>query len=171
MPKKKDEPGRYRFSSLSSDRSRSDHERSPQEASGSRRVEPPGDDPEAASEDQSRLASTCRRRSTRSRRRGPRCTTSCSGVRRSLKITASALSASGAKLTSAPAPTCCLELLPVLDNFERALVEPGNERRRRGSLRHGVELIHKQFKDALTKFGLQPVESVGQLSTLTCTKR
>jgi molecular chaperone GrpE len=29
-------------------------------------------------------------------------------------------------------------------------------------LRHGVELIHKQFKDALTKFGLEPVESVGQ---------
>ena len=24
-----------------------------------------------------------------------------------------------------------------------------------------MELVHKQFKDALTKFGLQPVESVG----------
>ena len=30
------------------------------------------------------------------------------------------------------------------------------------ALRHGVELIHKQFKDALSKFGLEPVESVGQ---------
>jgi molecular chaperone GrpE len=31
-----------------------------------------------------------------------------------------------------------------------------------GALRHGVELIHKQFNDALAKLGLQAVEAVGQ---------
>ena len=55
-----------------------------------------------------------------------------------------------------------LELLPVIDNFERALASLENSGGDAESLRHGVELIHKQFKDALTKFGLEPVESVGQ---------
>lgn len=55
-----------------------------------------------------------------------------------------------------------LELLPVIDNFERAMASLENSGGDADSLRHGVELIHKQFKDALTKFGLEPVESVGQ---------
>ncbi|HKP84605.1 MAG TPA: nucleotide exchange factor GrpE [Blastocatellia bacterium] len=55
-----------------------------------------------------------------------------------------------------------LELLPVIDNFERALASLENSTGDAESLRHGVELIHKQFQDALTKFGLEPVESVGQ---------
>lgn len=55
-----------------------------------------------------------------------------------------------------------VELLPVIDNFERALASLENSGGDAESLRHGVELIHKQFKDALTKFGLEPVESVGQ---------
>jgi molecular chaperone GrpE len=55
-----------------------------------------------------------------------------------------------------------LELLPVIDNFERALASLENSVGDAESLRQGVELIHKQFKDALTKFGLEPVESVGQ---------
>jgi molecular chaperone GrpE len=54
-----------------------------------------------------------------------------------------------------------LELLPVLDNFERALVSLERSEGDAEALRHGVELIHKQFKDALTKLGLQPVEAVG----------
>jgi molecular chaperone GrpE len=55
-----------------------------------------------------------------------------------------------------------LELLPVVDNFERAISSLEKSGGDAESLRHGVELIHKQFKDALTKFGLEPVESVGQ---------
>jgi molecular chaperone GrpE len=55
-----------------------------------------------------------------------------------------------------------LELLPVLDNFERALASLEKSEGDAASLRHGVELIHRQFKDALTKLGLQPVEAVGQ---------
>lgn len=55
-----------------------------------------------------------------------------------------------------------VELLPVLDNFERALASLQGSGADAASLRHGVELIHRQFKDALTKFGLQPVEALGQ---------
>ena len=56
-----------------------------------------------------------------------------------------------------------LELLPVVDNFERALSSLPKREADAAGLRHGLELIHKQLKDALTKFGLEPVESVGQV--------
>lgn len=55
-----------------------------------------------------------------------------------------------------------VELLPVIDNFERAISSLEISGGDAESLRQGVELIHKQFKDALKKFGLEPVESVGQ---------
>jgi molecular chaperone GrpE len=55
-----------------------------------------------------------------------------------------------------------LELLPVLDNFERALVSLETSGDDAEALSQGVTLIHKQFKDAMTKMGLQPVESVGK---------
>lgn len=55
-----------------------------------------------------------------------------------------------------------LELLPVLDNFDRALNSLEKSEGDAESLRHGVELIHKQLKGAVTKLGLQPLESVGQ---------
>ena len=55
-----------------------------------------------------------------------------------------------------------LELLPIVDNFERALSSLEKGGGDAAALRHGIELIHKQFNDALLKFGLEPVESVGQ---------
>lgn len=55
-----------------------------------------------------------------------------------------------------------LQFLPVVDNFERALSSLETSEDDAEALRHGVELIHKQFKDALSKFGLEPVEAVGQ---------
>lgn len=55
-----------------------------------------------------------------------------------------------------------VEFLPVVDNFERALSSLENSGGDAEALRHGVELIHKQFKDALTKFGLEPVDAIGQ---------
>jgi molecular chaperone GrpE len=55
-----------------------------------------------------------------------------------------------------------VELLPVIDNFERAISSLETSGGDAESLRQGVELIHKQFKDALKKFGLEAVESVGQ---------
>ncbi len=50
------------------------------------------------------------------------------------------------------------ELLPVLDNLERALERPdeGNGK----SFQEGVRLIHKQFLDALRKRGVTPILDV-----------
>src|SRR5712671_2835710 len=50
-------------------------------------------------------------------------------------------------------------ILPVLDSFERALKASAG-----GSddLRSGLELIYRQFQDALQKLGVQPIESVGK---------
>ena len=50
-------------------------------------------------------------------------------------------------------------ILPVVDSFERALKAPVGE----GSdLRSGVELIHRQFQDALQKLGVQAIPAVGK---------
>jgi molecular chaperone GrpE len=48
--------------------------------------------------------------------------------------------------------------LPILDSFERALKAGGNA----GDFRSGVELIYRQFQDALQKIGVQPITAVGQ---------
>lgn len=51
------------------------------------------------------------------------------------------------------------ELLPIVDNFERALeAPPGPDPE---SLRKGVELIHKQMLDVLRKRGVKPIEALG----------
>src|ERR1700678_4278793 len=49
--------------------------------------------------------------------------------------------------------------LPILDSFERALKAGGDA----GDFRSGVELIYRQFQDALQKIGVQPIVAVGQL--------
>jgi molecular chaperone GrpE len=52
------------------------------------------------------------------------------------------------------------EVLPVLDNLERAV-----EASRTGTeeqLREGVEIIQKQFRDVLTRLGLSEIETEGQ---------
>jgi molecular chaperone GrpE len=54
-----------------------------------------------------------------------------------------------------------LQFLPVVDNFERALSSLEESEGDAEALLRGLELIHKQFKDALSKLGLEPVESVG----------
>jgi molecular chaperone GrpE len=56
-----------------------------------------------------------------------------------------------------------LQFLPVVDNFERALSSLETSDGDAESMRHGVELIHKQFKDLLSKFGLEAVEALGQV--------
>ncbi|TKC19968.1 nucleotide exchange factor GrpE [Robertmurraya kyonggiensis] len=53
------------------------------------------------------------------------------------------------------------DLLPVLDNFERALnVETDNEQTK--SLLQGMEMIHRTLLDALKKEGVEPIESQGK---------
>ncbi len=49
-------------------------------------------------------------------------------------------------------------LLPVVDNFERALQSKSET----ADFRAGVELIYKQLRDVLTKLGVQPIEAKGQ---------
>jgi molecular chaperone GrpE len=51
-------------------------------------------------------------------------------------------------------------ILPILDSFERALKAPAGES---GEFRSGVELIYRQFQDALQKMGVQPIPATGQL--------
>jgi molecular chaperone GrpE len=48
--------------------------------------------------------------------------------------------------------------LPTLDSFERALKAGGLS----GEIRSGIELIYRQFQDALQKVGVQPVVAMGQ---------
>jgi len=49
-------------------------------------------------------------------------------------------------------------LLPVVDNFERALQSKSDA----AEFRAGVDLIYKQLRDVLTKLGVQPIEAKGQ---------
>jgi molecular chaperone GrpE len=50
--------------------------------------------------------------------------------------------------------------LPILDSFERALRAGGDSNS--NDFRNGIELIYRQFQDALQKIGVQPIVSVGQ---------
>ncbi len=56
--------------------------------------------------------------------------------------------------------------LPILDSFERALKAGGdsnsNSNSNSNEFRNGIELIYRQFQDALQKIGVQPIVSVGQ---------
>lgn len=49
------------------------------------------------------------------------------------------------------------ELLPVIDNLERALAAPGTVE----ELRDGVELIARQFAEVLKRFGLSEIPALG----------
>ncbi|MEW5762113.1 MAG: nucleotide exchange factor GrpE [Bacillota bacterium] len=51
------------------------------------------------------------------------------------------------------------ELLPVLDNFERALAAPGESL---SDFRTGIDMIYRQLRDLLEREGLAPVPSVGE---------
>jgi molecular chaperone GrpE len=49
------------------------------------------------------------------------------------------------------------ELLPIIDNLERALQAAASD----DPLRKGVELIHRQMLDMLRKRGVTPIETLG----------
>jgi molecular chaperone GrpE len=53
------------------------------------------------------------------------------------------------------------ELLPVLDGLERGLYGPESETVE--SYKKGMELILKQFRDALSSAGLQPIRAIGTI--------
>jgi molecular chaperone GrpE len=50
------------------------------------------------------------------------------------------------------------DLLPILDNFERALQAPAADT---DAFRKGIDLIHRQMLDVLKKRGIKPIESLG----------
>jgi molecular chaperone GrpE len=50
------------------------------------------------------------------------------------------------------------DILPVLDNLERALADTSVS----GPFRDGVALIHRQLKDVLARAGLEPIEALGE---------
>jgi molecular chaperone GrpE len=50
-------------------------------------------------------------------------------------------------------------LLPILDSFERALQTSAGDK---SEFRGGVDLIYKQFQDALLKLGLRPIPAKGE---------
>jgi molecular chaperone GrpE len=52
--------------------------------------------------------------------------------------------------------------LPILDSFERALKAGGDSNSNSNDFRNGIELIYRQFQDALLRIGVQPIVSVGQ---------
>jgi molecular chaperone GrpE len=51
------------------------------------------------------------------------------------------------------------DLLPIMDNLERALQAPAGDGA--DSYRKGVELIHRQMEDLLRKRGVTPIQAVG----------
>jgi molecular chaperone GrpE len=54
------------------------------------------------------------------------------------------------------------EILPVIDNVERAVESVRKHDDSNFQLREGIELILSQFLNALEKLGVQPIEAVGQ---------
>jgi molecular chaperone GrpE len=63
-------------------------------------------------------------------------------------------------VTEAAAANLLEELLPLVDDLERALkIEPGPEGG--DAYRQGVELIYRQLQDVLRKRGVRPVEAIG----------
>ena len=64
------------------------------------------------------------------------------------------------QLAEAAAADLLEELLPLVDDMERALkADPGTEAT--NAIRTGVELIHKQLLETLRKRGVKPIEALG----------
>ncbi len=53
----------------------------------------------------------------------------------------------------------CMELLPVIDDFERSL-NSGTQRKSNTSFKQGVELIYQKLLSVLKKQGVEPIESI-----------
>jgi molecular chaperone GrpE len=53
-----------------------------------------------------------------------------------------------------------VSLLPVLDDFERAL-KAMNESGEKDAIKEGVQLIYNKFKNILEQKGLKPIQSIG----------
>ena len=65
-------------------------------------------------------------------------------------------------LSDAVAADLVRDLLPVVDDLERALAAAREPGANATALRTGVELIHRQLLDAMRRRGVEPIESIGQ---------
>ncbi len=65
------------------------------------------------------------------------------------------------ELTKTAGESILISILPVVDDFERALKHMG-ESDSVGALRDGVELIYTKFKDYLTQKGVTEIETINQ---------
>ena len=54
------------------------------------------------------------------------------------------------------------DIIEVLDNLDRALESANQESATEESLKEGVKMIHKQFVDVLSKWGVKSEDSVGK---------
>ncbi|WIF94809.1 nucleotide exchange factor GrpE [Caminicella sporogenes] len=54
-----------------------------------------------------------------------------------------------------------VDILPILDNLERALQSAEDAEDNKG-LRDGIEMVYKQFKDVLQKHGLEEIDCLGK---------
>ena len=63
------------------------------------------------------------------------------------------------QLSEAAAADLLQELLPLVDDLERALRSESDDA---GAIRKGVELIYKQLLETLRKRGVRPIESLGE---------
>ena len=63
------------------------------------------------------------------------------------------------QLSEAAAADLLTELLPLVDDLERALKAEGGDAT--DAVRKGVELIHRQLLDILRKRGVRPIEALG----------
>lgn len=59
-----------------------------------------------------------------------------------------------------------VQVLPILDNFERALATAGTQDA--AAILAGIEMIYRQFSQALEKMGVKPVEAIGQTFDPQC---
>jgi molecular chaperone GrpE len=64
------------------------------------------------------------------------------------------------ELIESAASDVLVELLPIVDNVERALQVPAPAEA--DAFRKGIELIHKQMLDLLRKRGVTPIEALGE---------
>jgi molecular chaperone GrpE len=55
-----------------------------------------------------------------------------------------------------------LAMLPVVDNFERAMKAAENDSATNTPFKEGMELVYRQLKDALKNLGVEEIKSVGE---------
>jgi molecular chaperone GrpE len=67
------------------------------------------------------------------------------------------------ELSEAASADLIRDLLPIIDDLERAMAAAGAEAGSANVLLRGVELTHRQLLDQLSRRGVEPIEAVGQM--------